>query len=525
VIETFQGGSNGSLGAFGAFTTLPLDISGGFPNRLTGYTNINASGNTGTVSGGIFSLNGGTQWYRWNNPLPSLDYQVELQLNAWGGGTMDQLIVGIAKDSSNYLAVTIDNKAGTLKIFSVKAGVSTQLNTTLNQTFPNGTRFNVAISAAYPVTSGYSIRVGFLRPGAAYYLAGFHKSTDVNLAQMRILPTFFSFWGVSESAGSTISVTNFTAGLQSCGSAFNQSVVKDITQCAPILAPDGSVYLVRNWGSGNPIIKLNTQTWEFTEVARLFLNDGTHWGLVADSIAYDPNSGNFYVSGSNWGIVGWPDGSEAITPSLGIATTNLLSGINGLAMSRIPFPGSIPAGGDFSTYDFNLLFSGSTWTAFYAQSNQTGRDWTSNSVCLSTAPSVTGPWTQIYKVAGQAATTDGTTISMVGGRRVGLYADENNCWVVTLSSGALIGKLNNATIDPDSGTNQKFTNNINDAPWNGLCPIPGETTGQTRYILPIWNHGNSSGGSYPYQPHANLSQRVFEATQRYTSSEFTWTTK
>src|SRR5262249_2482140 len=80
-------------------------------------------------------------------------------------------------------------------------------------------------------------------------------------------------------------------------------------------------------------------------------------------IAYDPNSGNFYVSGSNWGIVGWPDGLQAITPSLGVTTTNLLSGINGLGGSEIPFPGSIPAGGDLSPYDFNLLFNGSTWTA------------------------------------------------------------------------------------------------------------------------------------------------------------------
>ena len=83
------------------------------------------------------------------------------------------------------------------------------------------------------MTTGYSIRVCFLRPGdTAYYLAGFHKSPDDNLAQMTTLSTFHSFWGVSESAGSTISVSNFTAGLPSGGSAFNQSVVKDTTQCA-----------------------------------------------------------------------------------------------------------------------------------------------------------------------------------------------------------------------------------------------------------------------------------------------------
>lgn len=521
------------------WSALPRDIpAAGFANGLTGFTNLTKTGSpTETETNGIYQAISGsgtaTVMYRSASTLLDSYYNIEVQLTAWGGGSTDNITVGAAIDGSNYIGAIVDNAASTVTLYSVTAGAKTSINSLSSISFPAGTKFLFQVGVNYPEPGTARGSLWYLRPGSTnYYLATWGNTGAYDWAKISVLTTFYPVWGTQGSIGTGPQVTNFTAGLAGAYEIVNVGTVLDASTGGPILTPDQkSIYVFGSisgpgGGGGVGIYTLNTQTWQFTEVARLVLDDGTYRGINVGSLSYYAPTTTWYVMSSNWNVAYT---TAAIAPGYATTTADLLSGVHYLAVSALPLPNTVAAGAGspLTTYDQEILFDGTTITICYIQadaagSSNGGANWGNTHLGQATAASLNGPWTQNW-LTSNATVYDGSRFTQVGGHQYCSATGAAGLPAYDRAAGTSIGNAVNVTLDNGSAT---FTTSSGDAPHPGLAPIPGEINGQTRYVLPLfWDHpGGFDVTGLPKQITPAGTVWVFEALQRYTSPEFTWIT-
>jgi hypothetical protein len=508
------------------WTSLPLDFSGGFPalpfSTFTAFNNVGGSGATETVTAGVYSRQNtidNTIGYRGNNVLVTGGYQVSLQVNAFGGGVTDKVTIGLAVDSNNYIALTADNHAGTVTITVVASGstVATQAFSSLS--FPAGTQFALRMG----IYEGSVAGAWYKRPTDSDFYALGSTSTlgGFDFQQSSVFTTFYPFWQTAQSANTSLKVTNFTAGLPGYEASTNLAVVKDITTGAPLLSTDGnSIYVDGEVGSpmpsdgSNAVWALNTKTFVFTEVARLFLSNGTKFGAGGPiTIGYNPGTSTFTVLSEDFANV-------LAVPYYTQTTTAILSGVHGLAMTALPYPGTAASGAGTPTevYDCDAIFQSAT---YYVACMQTDTGAAHRWAEMASASTIGGTYTAIWQAA-NTSFADGARISQVGGTQyVFQSVGQANVFAFPFSASPQpsLGNIPNVTLDGPANNLLVDPTTTNIA-HPSLAPIPGEIGGQTRYLLigfAIYTPPSFSG----IIPNYGIGV-VLEALQRYTSAEFTW---
>jgi hypothetical protein len=521
------------------WANLPQDISGGFVAGLAGYSAINNVGSAGaveTVVSGVYrranaSLDN-TIWYKSTTALLNPGYNVELQVNAWGGGLSDQAIAGVAQDSSNYVAVLADNHAGTAALVKFVGGVGTTI-ATATVSLPVGSKILFQVAKEWAAA-------WYKRPAdTAYQFIGCGGlAASFNWSLAATLALTFPFWGTSQTAGTSVGVTNFACGHAGGMGLQNPRFIKDITTGAPILSLDkSSVYITGNAGmiTNNLLTNgfidsawtidvwlCNTQTFAMTNISRIWFTRNSE--VVADlpvAIGYNPGDGSFTLLSSNW-----PDyQSNGGTTDVYYATTSsniFAGGVFYLANTAVKLPNSVAAGAGspLSHYDPDLILNGTTLYVSYAETNLRSA-WNNFYPCLAhSTTGITGTFTQDF--ANTTTTNhEGTVIAQVGGTQY-VLSEGPSTIVATNFAGTVIGTLSNVTV---GGAGAGFVNaasGIGSHPC--LVAIPGETVGQTRYQ--IWGFDNT-----PFDP-GNIGVKwnwgtacVFESTQRYTAAEYVWITR
>ena len=524
------------LGAAGFFASmLPFQAQGPITS-LAGYTPL--SGNTGNapvLSSGNFTVNGGKQWYRLNTSVPHTEYQMEIQVNAWGGGATDIVDVGFAIDGTHYFVAEYDHNAQTLKVFMNTGSGQAQLGSTVSGlNLPAGSKLSISPRVAFPGGNQTRLDVQYQVAGSSSYtsLPAIFSGTAVNWCLLTVFPNYFPFFGVNESAGSTISVTNFTAGYRQAAPANNTMVIWSVDQGGgnPLLASDGSIYVAGNFHGETAIFKLDTKTWALTQVSTVFLNDGTCEGVGPDSMSYMPTTNQFVMLGNNAGItMSLSPAQEAtegvLTTSIDLVASGTVFPAAGVALSTaatstVAWPGTRAAGTvpGFWWQNANLAFNGSTWTVYASVSGVAGASpgtWAIVKATSSGSSIAGSTWTQVYKQAASGSIADGVVINHIGSNNYVGFGNQYNQVVANEATPGTQTTLTQSTLDFRGGSNANFGYGPQSAAsWNIIAPVPGETANQTRYVFPIWVEQNGLD-----------SLLMYEALTRNSAAQFTWHTK
>lgn len=513
------------------WTSLALDISGAFPAlpfaNYTALVNTGGGGATEQVVAGVYSRQNtidNTIWYRSNTLLTNPQYQTALTINTWGGGATDQAVLGFAKDSSNYCYFAVNNAAGNVVANCVVAGVAASPGT-WSLSVPAGTQFALRIGTAYGVVS--TISMFYMRPTDTDWISfkSYNTTSSFNFGTTSVMNTFYPFWGTSQSANTSVKVAAFTAGMPGYTGCVNNSVVKNITNGAPLLTNSSTaIYMVAQCSNvvtgdgGNYVFTVDIRTYAVTEVGRIYLTLGGAFHVGGPlNIGYNPGTGDWTIMSDNWGTVG----TTAVLPYYSVFSGgNLMSGVHsGIAMTAMTFPGTATP---VTVYDCDILFTTPTYYVACVRTNA-ATGYNQRWADMASATALNGTFTDIWQST-NATSFDGSRIVQVGGTKYvleGTGSFTSFAFAFSASPQPSLGSVPNITVD--GPTTNKFTDptaTLSSHP--SLAAVPGEIGGQTRYLMIGFNE-------YPVPtPYLNVAitpwspLMVHEALQRYTSSEFTW---
>lgn len=521
-------------------------------NNLTGFTQISVSGGgSDNFNSGVYTRTSSSDHsvaYAYNTAIPTACFGSEIQVNSFGGGATDQVWVGFAHSNGDFIALVVDNHAGTAKVFQRVSGTFTAIPTPQSgfvatysfspNSFPSGTKFTLLEGYS---DAGVALSAWFKRPTDTAYTsmcAGeTADSTTFTVQTSQGLAAFFPFFGCSQSANTTAQLTNFRACQAGAYSLQQTSIVKDLQTNAPIMTPDGTgIYLnvpfginTPAYGLGQMIAVLNIQTWTLTELSQI---NPVYTGSIGPTIQghtanQSPNT-TFEVewdsTNNNWLILCGTFNLDAGNSNQGLIGGSSTAGVNILAqgalttinVTDLTIPNNRVSGHYNGNGDINRI-SG-TYTVVVNGPAVAA-------ITAYTATSLTGTWTQQWTKT-PTNYADGVTISQIGGT---LYAFSNegngsssNVQTWLFSNGTSNTSPSNITTN---GLGSGFTEAtaVDNVFWPVFTGVPGEdmtasggviTSSKTRYIIPAWSSGLSSGELW-----------IFEAVQRRTQAEFTWTTK